>query len=1010
VSEYPRRLIEVDLPIARISSHSRREKSIHQGHISALHIWWARRPLAACRAVTCASLWPDPVDLAQMADCDGAARARREGFLQTAREEMARRAAQGLAKASAESLPRLVRVQKDPGLLADPIHLRGALLDFVADFSDWDNSTDHEYLSTARRLTRAAHEALGAEGGVPLVMDPFAGGGAIPLEALRLGAEVFASDLNPVSVLLNRVILEYVPKYGEELAQRLRHWGQWVQERAKKEIGHLYPSHSEAVAPMAYLWARTVVCEGPGCGAHIPLIGTVWLSRSRAPRTWVQFEPSGDGVGIRLLDDLPEPHSGDGLTRGNNAFCPVCGYITGSRSVKRQLAERGGGTRDARLFAVVSAASNGGLAFNEPTDADDTALAEAGKALEHLSAQSALHDLPLIPDESAPPDGALGFRFQPYGIRKWAQLYTERQLVALATFAHIVSSPDLESELKATDADMSEAIRSCLALNVGRVNDRNCSLCRWRPDYLYAEAANGGQNRMPMMLDFAETNPFSGRSGDWLGSLEWIAKVIEREASALSGQGPARTVRSPAQTQVLPDDSAHFVFTDPPYYDAFGYSDLSEFFYIWLSRCAPSSALAWSRAAALSKGEEAIVVGRELADGRGEKSHETYLRAIAASADAARKCLVPDGIAAFVFASKATAAWEAMLQALVDTGWIVTASWPLDTEMASRSRAQGSAALQSSIHLICRPRETSAGVLTETVGDWRDVLAELPIRIHDWMPRLAEEGVVGADAIFACLGPALEVFSRYSRVEKASGEPVLLREYLEHVWAAVSREALSMIFDDPDTAGFEPDARLTAMWLWTLGVGGTSDGGDATGGASPNAAPDEAGQSHVRQWNFAMQYDAARKIAQGLGIDLDKATSIVAVKGEQARLLGVAERAGLLFGTDTDPNQPVKRPEKIAQLGLFEQLQELDAQFSAPAPEAIAPEAGDTVLDRLHQAMILFAAGRGEALRRFLVEDGIGQPASLWKLAQALSALYPAGSDEKRWVDGVLARKKGLGL
>ena len=179
--------------------------------------------------------------------------------------------------------------------------------------------------------------------------------------------------------------------------------------------------------------------------------------------------------------------------------------------------------------------------------------------------------------------------------------------------------------------------------------------------------------------------------------------------------------------------------------------------------------------------------------------------------------LRPDGIGIIVFASKTTASWEAILKAVVDAGWIITGSWPIDTEMETRVAAQGQARLASSVHLVCRPRENPDGSLrTDEIGDWRDVLQELPRRIHEWMPRLAEEGVVGADAIFACLGPALEIFSRYSRVEKSNGDVVPLREYLEHVWAAVSNEALSMIFKDADAAGLEPDARLTAMWLWTL--------------------------------------------------------------------------------------------------------------------------------------------------------------------------------------------------
>ncbi|MCH8150361.1 MAG: hypothetical protein IH987_20685 [Planctomycetes bacterium] len=358
-----------------------------------------------------------------------------------------------------------------------------------------------------------------------------------------------------------------------------------------------------------------------------------------------------------------------------------------------------------------------------------------------------------------------------------------------------------------------------------------------------------------------------------------------------------------------------------------------------------------------------------------------------------------DGIGVFVFAHKGTDAWEAMLQAVIDAGWTATASWPIDTENASRLRAQGSAALGSSVHVVCRPRETESGSIREEVGEWRDVLSELPKRIHEWMPRLAAEGVVGADAIFACLGPALEIFSRYSRVEKASGEAVPLREYLEQVWATVSTEALSMIFKDADAAGLEPDARLTAMWLWTLGAGEDKSNG--------NGADDKVTAST----GYTLEYDAARKIAQGLGIHLEQSESIVEVKGDKARLLPCSERTRYLFGKDeaTAASSRGRKKKKDQQRSLFEELDNLEAEAETGAGK-LKPQAGETVLDRVHQCMILFASGRGEALRRFLVEDGAGTDARFWKLAQCLSALYPKSTDEKRWVDGVLARKKGLGL
>lgn len=372
----------------------------------------------------------------------------------------------------------------------------------------------------------------------------------------------------------------------------------------------------------------------------------------------------------------------------------------------------------------------------------------------------------------------------------------------------------------------------------------------------------------------------------------------------------------------------------------------------------------------------------------------------------ARRIARPGSLGVWVFANKETQARESMLAALVESGWIITASWPIDTEMESRLRARNSAALASSVHIVCQPREDEdENAKDGDIGDWREVLAELRQRIHEWLPRLANEGIVGADAIFACLGPALEAYSRHSAVEKVSGERVTLREYLEHVWTAVSHEALSMIFAGADTEGLEPDGRLTAIWLWTV-IGSTVDS-PSTNVESSNVPENDEASEPARVSGFVLEFDAARKIAQGLGARLDELTHPVEVRGDKARLLPIAERAAHLFGK-VEGVPSAKKVAKKKQIALFAEIEE-EAETQGWG-EVGAPRTGTTTLDRVHQSMLFFAAGRGDALKRFLVEDGVGKQTAFWKLAQALSALYPLGTDEKRWVDGVLARKKGLGF
>lgn len=372
-----------------------------------------------------------------------------------------------------------------------------------------------------------------------------------------------------------------------------------------------------------------------------------------------------------------------------------------------------------------------------------------------------------------------------------------------------------------------------------------------------------------------------------------------------------------------------------------------------------------------------------------------------------RRVLSHDGLAVIVFAHKTTAGWEAMLQAILNAGWIITASWPIDTELGSRLRGMDSAVLASSIHLVCRPKENEDGsLITNQIGDWRDVQEELPKRIHQWMSKLAAEGIAGADAIFACLGPALEIFSRYTRVEKPNGNNVNLREYLEKVWAAVSQEALNMVFSGGEASSFEEDARLTAMWLWTL-----------TAGIKGNESTDEDGEIDEEESSgiskltggYVLEYDTARKIAQGLGANLEELKTLIEVKGDKARLLPVVERADKLFGVSEMKPQSLKKKKK-AQLTLSFDNPEAEENLKYEMPELQIEQPGKTVLDRLHQTMLLFSTGRTEALKRFLVEDGAGKDDRFWKLAQALTSLYPKDTDERRWVEAVQTYKKNLGF
>ena len=1030
-----KRLIEVDLPIRRISEHARREKSIRHGHISTLHIWWARRPLAACRAVLCASLWPDPVDkLCPQAFRDVAAEVV-NGFSKAIRESETVQKIMGQAAGS------FLALERTPIHAKNPDHwntLRYLLLDFIAEFAAWEASTEPHFLETARKLTQAAHEALGgAPGTRPLVVDPFAGGGSIPLEALRVGADAFASDINPVAVLLNKVVLEYIPKYGQRLADEVRTWGQWIKEQAEKELAEFYPKDPDGATPIAYLWARTVTCEGPACGAEVPLMRSLWLAKKsnrsivlkmftsdaeerrsgnriafviaeRRGKEWVCIDaPEGLGslIGTVVRDVEPDK----GTVKRGSATCPVCGYSTPVTSVRVQLKARRGGAADARLFCVVTTRpGQQGRYYRVPSQSDLDAIHKVAETLEHRKREHT-GGPSLVPEEIISLNEIRRVSVPLYGMKTWGDLFTPRQVLALTSLARLAREPHAKSS---EDPDLANAIKTGVALAFSRQANSLASVSRWN---IVGEKIEGvfARQAIGMVWDFVEANPFSEATGDFGGALQWVAKVCEANAAiTLSG-----TVQEATATRhPLSDDMAHCLFTDPPYYDAVPYAHLSEFFFVWLKRIlAELHPDLFSGSTVPKEGE--IVVDRPHGLSTSEKNVAFYESELTKAFAEGRRVLRPSGVGTVVFASKTTASWEAILQAVVDSGWTITGSWPIDTEMESRVSAQGQARLGSSVHLVCRPRENPDGSLrADDIGDWRDALRELPTRIHEWLPRLADEGVVGADAIFACLGPALEIFSRYSRVEKASGEVVTLREYLEQVWAAVSKEALALVFKDADTSTFEEDARLTAMWLWTLSAGGNGGSGSSgdTDEEESNADDDEASTKVSTVSGYTLEYDAARKIAQGLGAHLEALTSLVEVKGDKATLLPVLARTRKLFGKEealTQSRGGAKKP-KTKQMDMFvtlEQLETEEAQMEASVADK-TPAPGTTVLDRVHQTMILFGAGRSEAMKRFLVEDGIGNDTRFWSLAQALSALYPSSSDEKRWVDGILARKKGLGL
>jgi len=860
-------------------------------------------------------------------------------------------------------------------------------------------------------------------------VDPFAGGGAIPLEAVRVGADAFASDLNPLPVLLNTVALEFIPRFGKQLPDELSKWARVVQDRLIERVGRFYAGE-KGEEVISYIWARTIISAPAGetePPVEVPMLRSMWLCKKGKEKQALRWARSKDGsikfkivektfaTGATLVVRQPElevfqPEREKDVDAGTVArgsvTCPITNYTTNVKIVREQLGARRGGADDARLCCVVALKEGiRGRVYRTPNDRDLLRVREANDLLTK-SILNSPDVAKLVPTEVLPLMSGV-FNAPIYGHTTWRSLYAPRQLLALATLSEIIRG--LPKDISQTSGhEMAKAVQTLLAFALDKQADLGNALCAWEPiaqcpRHLFGRQAIG------MVWDFAEGNPTGSSSGSFQVITDGLVRSLEK---LICDWPPGHVAQADAMRHPLPDDSAACLITDPPYYNAVPYADLSDFFYVWLKRTIGDSYPELFSGDLSPKDREICEmagwdpVRYEIKDGL------WYEERMKDALSEARRVVAPNGIGVIVFAHKSTAGWEAQLQAIINAGWTIECSWPIDTENTSRLRAQGSAALGSSIHLVCRPREDKDGSVKLLVGEWRDVLAELPRKIGVWMRRLHAENVVGADAIFSCLGPALEIYSRFSQVEKSNGEPATLREYLEHVWGAISTEALSMIFQQADAAGLEPDARLTAMWLWTLSVSTTNGatGNDETGAEGDEAEEDsEESQSNgSRAAQFVLEFDVARKIAQGLGVHLEQCESLVQIMGDKARLLPVGERTQFLFGRGSQSGSPSARKRKPQQKTLFAELD--DAEAAEAGWTAIkGPSPGSTVLDRVHQAMILFAANRVELLKRFLVEDGVGKDARFWRLADNLNRLYPTGTDERRWIEGVLARKKGLG-
>jgi putative DNA methylase len=811
MSAIPKKLIEVSIPLEAINAASAREKSIRHGHPSTLHLWWARRPLAACRAVLFAQLVDDPSSWPERFDNDE-------------------------AKIEAE---------------------RKRLHKIIADMVPWEASNDETILNAARwEIARSVAWGLGEQPPskndgtaildylqtkAPPVYDPFSGGGSIPLEAQRLGLRAYGSDLNPVAVLIGKALVEIPPKFANRppvnpkareeakhgelrgwkgaqgLAEDIRYYGQWMRDEAERRIGHLYPKvklpDGSETTVVAWLWARTVRSPDPATkGAMVPLVSSFMLSTKDGKKAWVEtaIDPAApDGwrfevkAGKIAKTDEERLKKGTMTARGNFACILSGAAIPEQWNRAEGMAKRLG----IRLMAIVVA--NGRERVYLPPDDEQVRVAN--------------HASPEWEPEGELFGKALGFRVPAYGFTKWSDLFTRRQIVALTTYSNLVAEARKKALIDGCTAGLADdgralhaggigaqgyadSIATYLALAVGRLADIQNSLCRWENTKTQVRNLFSRQ-AISMIWDFGENNLFGDAAGDFGVSLGNLLRAL-RAVPALS----RHSIIAHNAAQELPFANVS-ISTDPPYYDNVGYADLSDFFYVWLR---PTLHSVWPdlfRRLVTPKAEELVATPARHGGRAGAEAF--FIKGMGEALTAMRKAANEDDPLTVYYAFKqaeivdggtTSAGWASFLQAIVDAGLAVDGTWPMRTELSNRMRGQDSNALASSIVLVCRRRNLLASAVTRA-----EFIRALKREMSDAISAIRKAGVGPVDMQQSVIGPGMGIFTRYAKVLEDDDSAMTVKTALaliNRVWEEIENEL--------DT-NFDAETQVALAWFSTYG-------------------------------------------------------------------------------------------------------------------------------------------------------------------------------------------------
>ncbi|MGA3291208.1 MAG: DUF1156 domain-containing protein [Candidatus Bathyarchaeia archaeon] len=887
-----RRFLEDSFPIKEVSIESAKEKMIRHGHISTLHMWWARRPLSASRTINYAALI-STCEFDQMAETTN----------------------------------------------------------FLIELSKWKNSQNPNILRKARI------DILNENGNVPpRVLDPFSGGGSLPLEALRLGCETYASDYNPVATLILKCTLEYPQKFSyapkntdassssvlniekeNRLVSDVEKWGAWVLDEARKEIGDFYPIDTEGQIQVSYIWARTVPCQNPSCGAKIPLMRQYWLARKPNKKVALYPYVSEKEVLFKIVgsgyEPMPESFNPEkGTVLKAIATCPVCGSTMDSSSLKKLFKEGKSGQK--QVAVVLHTEGTSGKKYRIVTVDDENTFKKSELFLEEkrkcLEKEWGINP---VPDELTPEGKGRGaeraFSLRGFNLNEWGDLFNSRQKLALIVLSSEIREAYKIISIETKDPVYAKVITTYLAMALDRLADHNSNIQRWANT---RETVSGTFTRAVLQIvwDYVEANPFSGSTGDWQGGIDWITRAIKH--CTLSAFSSIAVNQNSATDLPYPNSYFDAVFTDPPYYDNVPYSYLSDFFYVWLKRTIGQLYPELFSTPLTPKSKEIVAYSNGIDGWTGGKAF--FEEMLKKSFIEINRVLKPNGIAVIVYAHKSTAGWESLVNSLLDSGLVITAAWPIHTEMGARLRAMNSAALSSSIYIVARKLQKVK------IGIYKDVKEELQDFLCKKMDLLWKEGVSGADFLISAIGASVMVFGKYEQILRENSV-VRADVMLEDVRRIVTDYAVKQVLHNGFAAEISNLTRFYLLWRWSYG-------------------------------GAILPFDDARKLSQSTLVDLShewsKPNGVIRKQKENVCLLGPQDRN-------------------------LEEIKSLEKK---------------DLVDVLHMALLLWQKGDREALVDLLSETGLGNKDSFYRVAQAISETLPKESQEKKLIEGFLAGKERL--